>query len=395
MTQAQSTTSLDDLVNWTLGEGKQLRLRGLIPGFCERLVEAGVPILRCSLHIRHLHPQFYSRGFFWNRGEKQATELPREHGIENSPIFLDSPLYGVFENHQDVRRRLLDPATPRDFPILDDIEQIGVTDYLVKSLPFRRSSGQAITFATDHPQGFSDANLAMLDTALPAFATVAELVNLERMSRVLLQTYIGKLTGDRVNAGEIKRGDVNRIRAVLLFADLRGFTKLTEAYPGEVVIDLLNDYFESLSAPFTKAGGEILKFVGDAMLVILPVAGDGDDARREACEKALSAAKDAVAALERQNESRSVAGKPVFSAGLALHVGEALYGNIGTPDRLDFTVIGHSVNLASRIVNFRADAGNPIVMSAEFADMVAEPVKSLGRHDLKGIAELQEIFAPA
>lgn len=225
-----------------------------------------------------------------------------------------------------------------------------MTDYLARSLPFRRSDGQAITLATDHPQGFSDANLAMLETSLPAFATVVELINLERMSRVLLQTYVGKLTGNRVNAGEITRGDVSRIRAVLLFADLRGFTKLTEAHPGEVVIDLLNDYFETLSAPFTAAGGEILKFVGDAILAILPIEGDGEEAPREACEKALLAAHDAITGLARVNDSRREAGKPEINAGMALHVGEALYGNIGTPDRLDFTVIGHSVNLASRIV---------------------------------------------
>jgi adenylate cyclase len=392
---AQPATGLEDVVNWTLGDGKQLRLRDLIPGFCERLIEAGVPVMRCSLHIHQLHPQYFGRGLFWNRGEPQATESPREHGIESSPVYLASPIYQVFEKHQDVRRRLLDPATPRDFPILDEMERLGVTDYLARSLPFRRSDGQAITLATDHPQGFSDADLAMLETALPAFAVVVELLNLERMSRVLLQTYIGKSTGDRVNAGEIRRGDVSGIRAVLLFADLRGFTKLTEAQPGEAVIDLLNDYFETLSAPFTAAGGEILKFVGDAILAILPIEGDGGEAPREACEKALLAAHDAINALARVNDSRHAAGKPEIHAGLALHVGEALYGNIGTPDRLDFTVIGHSVNLASRIVQFCADADNSLVMSADFAGMIAAPVRSLGRHELKGIAEAQEIFAPA
>lgn len=395
MPRAHPATCLEDVVEWTLGEGKQLRLRELIPGFCERLIEAGVPILRCSLHIRQLHPQYYSRGFFWCRGEAAATESPREHGIENTPAYLDSPLYRVYEHREDVRRRLLDPATPRDFPILQEIEQLGVTDYLVKGLPFRQGATQAVTLATDHPQGFSDANLTIVDAALPAFAAAAELINLERMSRVLLQTYVGKSTGNRVNAGEIRRGDVNHIRAVLLFSDLRGFTRLSETLPGEDVIELLNEYFETLSKPFTDAGGEILKFIGDAMLAILPVDGNGDGAEGEACEIALAAAKEAVSALARLNDKRRQAGKPCFSAGLALHVGEVLYGNIGTPDRLDFTVIGHAVNLASRIEHLCSEAGHPMVLSADFARAVSAPVRSLGRHDLKGIAVPQEIFAPA
>lgn len=297
MPMAHPASCLEDVVDWTLGEGKQLRLAQLLAGFCERLIEAGVPVLRCSLHIRQLHPQYYSRGFFWSRGETEATESPREHGIENTSAFLDSPLYPVYEHHEDIRRRLLDPATPRDFPILDEMEERGVTDYLVKWLPFRRGVDQAITLATDHLEGFSEANLAMVESALPAFATVTELINLERMSRVLLQTYVGKTPGNRVTAGEIRRGDVSRIRAVMLFSDLRGFTQLSETLPSEDVIELLNEYFETLSAPFTAAGGEILKFIGDAILAILPVDGGGDGAMRETCETALAAAGDAVTAL--------------------------------------------------------------------------------------------------
>ena len=391
---ARPATCLDDVVKWTLGEGKLLRLRDLIPGFCRRLQEAGVPVRRCSLHIRQLHPQFYTRGFFWCQGEAQAKETPREHGIEKSPIFLDSPLRIVYENHRDVRRLLLDPGTPRDFPILQELEELGITDYLVKWLPFRGGNEQAMTLATDHPQGFSDRHLKMLDTALPAFAAVAELVNLERMSRVLLQTYVGRSTGDRVNAGEVKRGDVSSLRAVLLYSDLRGFTQLSETHSGEAVIELLNQYFETVSAPFTDAGGEILKFIGDAMLAILPVNGNGDGAIKEACETALAAAADAVESLARLNGERRETGKPAINAGLALHVGEVLYGNIGTRDRLDFTVIGHAVNLVSRIEHFCAEAGHSMVLSADFVRTAEIPARSLGKHPLKGFAAPQEIFVP-
>lgn len=391
---ARPATCLEDVVNWTLGEGKHLRLRDLIPGFCQRLIEAGVPLRRCSLHMRQLHPQFYSRGFYWCQGDAEAKESPREHGIEKSAIFLDSPLHIVYENHHDVRRRLLDPATPRDFPILQELVEIGITDYLVKWLPFRGGNEQAMTLATDDPEGFSDSHLRMLDVALPAFAAVAELINLERMSRVLLQTYVGRSTGDEVNAGKVRRGDVSSLRAVLLYSDLRGFTQLSETHSGEAVIELLNQYFETVSQPFTDAGGEILKFIGDAMLAILPVNGDGDGAVREACKTALAAANEAVACLARLNDNRKEMGKPAINAGLALHVGEVLYGNIGTRDRLDFTVIGHAVNLVSRIEHFCAEAGHSMVLSAEFVRTAGIPARSLGSHPLKGFAAPQEIFAP-
>lgn len=387
-------TCLEDVVNWTLGEGKHLRLRDLIPGFCQRLIEAGLPVRRCSLHMRQLHPQYYTRGFFWCQGDAQAKETPREHGIEKSSIFLDSPLHIVYESHCDVRRRLLDPETPRDFPILPELEELGVTDYLVKWLPFRGGNEQAMTFATDHPDGFSDRHLKMLDTALPAFASVAELINLEQMSRVLLQTYVGRSTGDQVSTGNVRRGDVSRLRAVLLYSDLRGFTQLSETHSGEDMIELLNQYFETVSKPFTDAGGEILKFIGDAMLAIMPVNGSGDGAVRQACETALTAAEEAVACLARLNDERREAGKPAINAGLALHVGEVLYGNIGTRDRLDFTVIGHAVNLVSRIEHFCAEIGRQMVLSADFVRTANIPARSLGKHPLKGIAAPQEIFAP-
>ncbi len=386
---------LQDVENWTLTEGKTLQLSRLIPGFCSRLSEACVPILRCTVHIRQLHPQYYSRAFQWRRGEALATETPREHGIEKTPTYLDSPLYLVYERGENVRRRLHDPSTPRDFPIIEDLAAMGATDYLAMGLPFRRGIGQAITLATDQPGGFSDANVALIEAALPAFSAVAELINLERMAQVVLQTYIGQSTGQRVVDGKIQRGDVSRIRAVLLFSDLRDFTQLSESLPGETVIDLLNDYFETISEPLTMAGGEILKFVGDAMLAILPVDGEGEAGLRQACDAALVAADTAIAALSVLNARRECEGKHTVAAGMALHVGDVLYGNIGTRDRLDFTVIGPAVNLASRIEHLCAEQGHPVVLSARFASMVSAPVSSLGRHRLKGIAETQEVFAPA
>ena len=390
-----SGACLQDIEDWVLTEGRTLRLGKLIAGFCRCLIGAGVPVLRCTVHIRQLHPQYYSRGFLWLKGEAQANETSREHGIEKTSAFLDSPLYPVYERGEDVRRRLHDPAAPRDFPILADLDEMGATDYMAVGLPFRRGAGQALTLATDRPNGFSDKHVVMVKAVLPAFSAVTELINLERMSRVLLQTYLGRSTGQRVVEGRIRRGDVSRIRAVLMYSDLREFTQASESLPGATVIDLLNDYFETVSEPLTAAGGEILKFIGDAMLAILPIDGEGDAGLGKACDAALSAADAAIAALSVLNARRRHEGKETFTAGMALHVGDVLYGNIGTADRLDFTVIGPAVNLVSRIEHLCGDVGQPLVVSGDFARTASAPVRSLGRHRLKGIAEPQEIFVPA
>jgi len=390
---AGRASCLRDVEAWIFTEGKFLRLGQLIAGYCQRLIEAGVPVLRCTVHIRQLHPQYYSRGFLWRRGEPVASETPREHGIEKTPAYLDSPLYLVYERGEDVRRRLGDPSTPRDFPILEELERIGATDYIAVGLPFRRGVGQAFTLATDRPSGFSDEDLSLVNSTLPAFAAVAELINLERMSQVVLQTYLGQSTGQRVVEGRIRRGDVTRIRAVLMFSDLRNFTHLAEELPGATVIDLLNEFFETVASPLTAAGGEILKFIGDAMLVVIPVEGDDAGGLHRACDAALAAAEGAVSALSSLNTRRSEIGKRKLAAGIALHVGDVLYGNIGTSDRLDFTVIGPAVNLVSRIEQLCRDSGQPMALSADFAAAVSSPVRSLGQFQLKGIASPQEIFA--
>lgn len=392
---ADAAACLRDVEAWIFTQGKTLRLGPLVAGYCQRLIEAGVPVLRCTVHIRQLHPQYYSRGFTWRRGEAVAIETPREHGIEKTSAYLDSPLYLVYERGEDVRRRLYDSSTPRDFPILEDLCEIGATDYMAVALPFRRGVGQAFTLATDRPHGFTEGDLALVRATLPAFSAVAELINLERMSQVVLQTYLGQSTGQRVVEGRIRRGDVTRIRAVLMFSDLRNFTQLSEALPGTTVIELLNDFFETVANPLTAAGGEILKFIGDAMLAILPVEGEDIAVLGRSCDAALAAADNAVSALSVLNARRRNTGKETLAAGIALHVGDVLYGNIGTSDRLDFTVIGPAVNLVSRIEHLCRDVDQPMALSAEFAAAVSTPVRSLGRFELRGVAEPQEIFAPA
>lgn len=386
---------LPPIVDWILTEGRCQRMGPFFAGFCQRLRAAGMPLFRSTLHIRQLHPQFFARAFAWHHGEAVAVESPREHGIEKTAMYLDSPLHRVYEFGETVRRRLEDPATPDDFPILADLRREGATDYAVLGMPFRRGTGQAITLASDRPGGFGDEHLTIVKALLPAFSTVVELINQERMTETLLATYVGQSTGRLVLAGKIRRGDLQRIRAVLWYCDLRRFTELSETQDPEALLAMLNDFFQAMASPVAAAGGEILKFIGDAMLAIIPVE-EGDPAgATKACAAALAAAAEARAEIGRLNRMRTAAGRTPFDFGLALHIGDVLYGNIGAQDRLDFTVIGPAVNLVSRIEHLCADLDRPLVVSAEFAALAGQPMRSLGQHALRGIREAHEIFALA
>ena len=198
-----------------------------------------------------------------------------------------------------------------------------------------------------------------------------------------------------MHAGAIERGSVESIHAVLWYADIRGFTPASDTSPGPVIIDLLNDVFETLTAALRTRGGEVLKFLGDGMLATLSFA---EAERGETCRHALDAAAEAMAGLAALNVARVAAGLSAVAVDLALHVGEVLYGNVGAADRLDFTVIGPAVNEVARIEALCEPLGRAVLISAEFAaalDDTDNRLVSLGHYNLRGVREAKEIFALA
>jgi adenylate cyclase len=207
-----------------------------------------------------------------------------------------------------------------------------------------------------------------------------------------MDTYVGHRTGERVLSGAITRGSGEAIRAVIWFCDLRGFTTLADTLPLEKVIGLLNDYFETMVEVVTAEGGEALKFMGDGMLAIFELGANEDPAPR--CGAALRAARAASEKVAKRNVERRDAGEPEIHFGLALHMGEVSYGNIGAPNRLDFTVIGPAVNQAARLEKLGHELGRPVVTSASFAEASPEKLETLGLHNLRGVAEPQQVFAP-
>lgn len=209
------------------------------------------------------------------------------------------------------------------------------------------------------------------------------------IARSLLRAYLGRRSSEKVLSGTILRGTGETIEAIVWLSDLRDFTRLSETHPLEEVIKALNDCCARLVGAIQPFGGEVLKFIGDGLLAIFPLAANGAKA---ACAAALAATRAARQGMARLDEERRRSGLPPLSFGLALHVGAVMYGNIGAPDRLDFTAIGPAVNVASRIQGFCRPLGCPVLVSEDFATRCTEPLTPLGRHQLRGVAEPIALF---
>ena len=387
----------------------QAGLRGaaayeLFDGFCQRLVIDGIALWRAYAAMETLHPQWDGYGYTWRRDLNAIQPEQYGHGGEDAPQWLNSPFYDLIrrarsgEDEPSMRRRLEVGPEQRDFPVLDEFFAAGATDYFGRLFSFGkdgdRSHGTGIvySFMTDRRGGFGDDDIALLQATLPGLSLAMKADAGHVIASGLLGTYLGEDAGRRVHAGAVERGSVSSMRAVLWYADIRGFTATTDAAPGPIVIDLLNDVFETLTAAIRTRGGQVLKFIGDAMLATFSLEGDP----AETCQRALGAAAEAMQSLDALGAARAAAGLPGVSVDLALHLGEVLYGNVGAADRLDFTVIGPAVNEVARIEALCEPLGRQVLVSAEFvaADRRAGgALESLGFHALRGVRERKEIFA--
>jgi adenylate cyclase len=382
------------VVRWMLSEGRyNTRMREFGAEMCRRIIAAGIPIWRGMCVVGTLHPQIMGTGYIWRRDGTGATRWLAEHGLEETPEFANSPIAQVRRTAIAIRRKLEGSAGALDFAVLEEFRREGGTDYV--ALPMRFSDGHVncITFVTDRTSGFTDADIAGLGEIAQALSIIVELQSSRRIAKSLMDTYIGRRTGERVLRGAIRRGSGETIRAVIWLCDLRGFTALSERLAGHELTALLNEYFEVMAGAVIANGGEVLKFIGDGMLAIFEFRQDEEAAER--CAAALTAARSALVLIAERNIDRREAGAPEIRFGLALHLSEVYYGNIGAPDRLDFTVIGPAVNHAARLEKLGSELGRVVVTSASFAAAASEPLEALGRHPLRGVSEPQEVFAPA
>jgi adenylate cyclase len=353
---------------------------------CDKLVSLGYPLWRSSLGLELLNPEIEGSQFRWVAHEIETRTLLR--GADASD-YNDSPAKVVDDTRKAYRRRLDAPVA--DMPLLEDLRLAGATDYYITPLPFIDQQRTAhLSFATQKPGGFSDREIADLTRAAVLLTPYAERRVLRKIALDLLTTYVGRRSAERVYEGALDRGKAEIITATILIADLRGFTRYSDTHRIDNVLSTLNDFFDALVAAIEPHGGEVLKFIGDALLAIFPAADN-----QLPCAPAIASALDTRRRIAALNAERAKAGRTLLKFGLALNVGEIAYGNIGSRSRLDFTAIGPAINHTSRLLEIAKKRNRDIVISESFVRAAGREFPSLGLHKLRDVAGEQQVYSLA
>ena len=389
---------LDQVADWLMDQALgEASVEMLFVGCCERLVAAGLPLLRGHIAHRTLHPLFSGVGITWNRGRE--LEIQRFAHTDGPPPerWLQSPLHYMIERHMPImRRQLSGEEALLDFPVLKEFGASGGTDYIAFLEPFDEGSDDGIigSWVTDRAAGFTDAEIDALTRLKTRLAVACKMGIRGQIARNVVTTYLGPNAGLRVLDGQIRRGDGETLHAVIWYSDLRGSTRMSETLDPADYIRALNDYFEAAAGAVLDAGGDVLSFIGDAVLAIFPI-GEEIDGAAAGCKKALEASSNAGMRLAKTNKARGRRSAEPLVFGLALHVGDVVFGNIGVPERLSFSVIGPVVNTVARLESLTKTLNRPILVSAKFADTLPIAWDSLGHHTVSGITEPLEVYAPA
>jgi adenylate cyclase len=373
---------------WTVEAGlRETDIKPVVAGFVDRLSAAVPGLARLLIGAPTLHPTIVSWSWIWQRGQPlEGTQ----HSIDTAADedWLSSPIYYAMQTGVSrIRCDLTDPEQVARFPVYRTFAAGGHTDYLLRMVSFEEEKlasgieGMIVTFLCDAPVGFSPTDLATIEKVLPALGLAMFRLAVSEVARNLLSAYLGSDAGKRVLGGKVRRGDVERIKAAVFFADLRHYTDISERMAADEMVAWLNAGLAALGDPTARHGGEILKFLGDGLLAIFPT----ETGEADACRRALAAATDGLEALSALNGP--AANGHSYEADIALHIGEVAYGNIGASNRLDFTAIGPTVNEVSRMETLCDALGVHLVMSEPFACHAGVPVRDLGTHRLRGLSQ--------
>ncbi|WP_342242141.1 adenylate/guanylate cyclase domain-containing protein [Inquilinus sp. OTU3971] len=373
-----------DVADWLVAEGRLLTDPvALVDAFCRRLIAAGPPLQRVRIGQSITHPLLSAWGVIWTPA-KGGEEYVIDRKVLATSTFVGSPFEAVIRSRQPLRRRLTGLG-PDDHGVFHEVAAAGGTDYVAVPIVYGNDTVQVASFVTDRPDGFGDGEVALLERLRHPLAAAMEPTAMRRSAASLLRTYLGIGPADRVAEGAIRRGDVVAVEAAILFVDMRGFTALSERLTSAAVLAVLDRYFETVAQAIVDRGGDVLKFLGDGVLAIFPVEQAGGAAA--ACDAAVGA----VRAIRRG----LAAGPDPVAFAAALHLGPVLYGNIGSPDRLDFTVLGPAVNLTSRLEGLAKQLDRPTVCSEPFRQAWGGAAEPLGAHPIRGLAGPQPVFAIA
>jgi adenylate cyclase len=395
------SADIDRIADWIVRRGlKGAQETDLLREFCVKCNEAGLPIGRALVVIDTLHPVHEGTVFRWRNDdveEKAALQYGRTTEGAAAEAWQRSPFFHLLQTGGEELRRRIGFGEPADFPIIEEVKELGHTDYIIFVHPFATGAtigemdGVYSGWSTRSVGGFSEANIVALRRLVPALELATKSAGLAKVADTLVQVYLGRDAGRRVLEGRIQRGVADRIEAVLWFSDLRSYTTITDSAPPGEIIPLLNDYAEVVITAIHEAGGDVLKLIGDGTLALFRADDPG-----EACRRALKAEQILRRRMTELNDKRQAAERPITTAYIGLHVGEVFYGNIGSIDRLDFTVVGPAVNETSRIASMCRSVDRPVLISSTFAELLPAEERarlvSVGRFALRGVSHAKELF---
>lgn len=393
---------IDGVADWVVSEALgKTRVETLLEGCCDRLSAAGIPLLRVALAFPTLHPLFSAVSHIWWRGNDGMEREEHRHGTSMSPKFQRSPFFHMKQVKVPfLRRRLTGPDAVLDFPVLEDLRDQGASDYLAYLVGFGNHPGNLgpkdciiVSWTTDRAGGFTDGDIQALMRIQRRLAVACKVTIREEITHNILTTYLGPDAGRQVLEGNIQLGDGETTHAVIWFSDLRESTAMADTLPPAEFLATINAYFDCTAGSILAKGGEVLRFVGDAVLAIFPIP-DGRDAAVRACRKALQATEEAAQRMAELNGRRESEGKPPLAYGIGLHVGDVHFGNIGVPERLEFSVIGPAANEAARLENLTKTLNRSVLVSGEFAANLNMGWVPLGEHELRGVGDPLNVFAP-
>ncbi|NJO36723.1 MAG: adenylate/guanylate cyclase domain-containing protein [Rhizobiales bacterium] len=398
MSQIISKPGVAALSDWICAQGLlRADLGTLLEGFCERLAATGLPLARGYLTAQTLHPRIAGLGYAWRPGRKIVSDTYL-YQTTPSAAFLVSPIKHLLDTDLADLRVRLQGDEPLAFPVCEDLRAEGCTDYFIQLQKFGRDgapdgkTGAIFSWTSSEPGGFADDDIALLRLLAPRLAMAVQTRTSQDITVNLLDAYVGSAAGRLILDGDIRRGALEVISSVILLADLQGFTAMSERTRHDDLVDMLNQYFDCLVGPIVERGGNVLKFLGDGLLATFPLNGEPAE---YLCEQALDAAADILERVERLKGERAAAGKPVMILDIALHLGDVYWGNVGSAERLDFTVVGPAVNEAARIETLCAQYERNLLVSETFAQAATRSsarLVSIGRFALRGVRSAQSIY---
>lgn len=383
-------TDIDEINRWMMSEGRELGDGArIVESYVSRLKAAGVPIARANIAQRFANPLLAAWGVIWT--PENSTEYDVTHAMLETVSYVGSPFEYVLVNVRPLHKSLL--GLDRDTEHLSYLELAdgGGTDLFANFLQYGDGSRHGCTYVTNVPEGFTQAQIDIIHATRFGLSAAMEPVTMRRSTESLLRTYIGNDPASAVTGGTIRRGGQTALNAVVMITDLRGFTSKSEQWSDEKLLNALNGYFDVVVQAVEEHGGDVLKFMGDGVLSIFKV--EDDAAPDSQCKMAIDAARAAMKGLRELNERRATENEDSLSMGVGINVGPVTYGNIGSPGRLDFTVLGSAVNVASRVQDLCKTLEKPVLATKQVARHVTGAFTSQGHHSIRGVDAPIEVFA--